>query len=94
MMNNSASISIATWSKDYTRLRQAAGKEIANGPPPSPASGPLQIERPSTEPVVRPPSKGVLRKSSYNPNARAAQHYSIFEDLTQVPSAISALEIL
>ena len=58
-----------------------AGKEIANGPPPSPASGPLQIERPSTEPVVRPHSKGVLRKFSYNLNTHAAQYYSIVEDL-------------
>ena len=48
---------------------------------PPPTSGPLEIERPSAEPVVQPPSKGVLRKSSYNPNARDAQHYNIVEDL-------------
>ena len=59
-----------------------------------PVSGPLEIEKPSAEPVVRPPSKGVLRRSSYNPNAHAAQHYSIVEDLAQVPSAISALEVI
>ena len=81
MMNGSAPISIATQSKDYTKPCQAAGKEIVNGFPPLPASSPLQIERPITEPILRPPSKVVLRKSSYNPNARATQHYSIVEDL-------------
>ena len=60
MMNGSASVSIATRSKDYAGLHQAMGKEIADGPPPSPVSGPLEIERPSAEPAVRTPSKGVL----------------------------------
>ena len=36
----------------------------------------------------------MLRKSSYNPNAYVAHHYSIFEDLAQVPSAMSTLEVL
>ena len=36
----------------------------------------------------------MLRKYSYNPNARAAQHYSIVEDLAQVPFAMSTLEVL
>ena len=54
---------------------------MVDGPPPPPVSGPLEIKKPTAEPVVRPPSKGVLRRSSYNPNARAAQHYSIVEDL-------------
>ena len=44
--------------------------------------------------MIRPPPKGVLRRSSYNPNAHAAQHYSIVEDLAQAPSAMSALEVL
>ena len=81
IMNNSASVSIVTRSKDYTGSRQEMGKEVADGPPPPPVSSPLEIERPSAESVVRPPSKGVLRKYSYNPNACAAQHYSIVEDL-------------
>ena len=68
--------------------------DIVDGPPPPPASGPLQIERPSTESIVRPPSKGVLHKSSYNENSHAAQHYNIVEDLAQAPSAMSALEVL
>lgn len=36
----------------------------------------------------------MLRKSLYNPNARAAQHYNIVEDLAQAPSAMSTLEVL
>ena len=92
MMDGAAPVSIATHSKDYVGSRQAAGKEDVDGPPPPLVSGPLEIEKPSIEPIVRPPSKGVLRKSSYNPNARAAQHYSIVEDLAQAPSVISMLE--
>ena len=60
MMNGATPISIATCSKDYVGLGQASGKEVVDGPPPPPVSGPLEIEKPSAEPVVRPPSKGVL----------------------------------
>ena len=81
MVKSVAPISVATWSKDYNEPRQAPEKAVADGPPPPPVSGPLEIEKPSLEPVVKPPAKGVLRRSSYNPNARAAQHYSIVEDL-------------
>ena len=60
MMNGVAPVSISTQSKDYTGSCQEAGKEVIDGPPPPPASGPLEIERPSAEPVIWPPSKGVL----------------------------------
>ena len=43
---------------------------------------------------MRPPSRGVLQKSSYNPNAQAARHYNIVEDLAQAPSTMHALEVL
>ena len=69
-------------------------KAVVDGTPPPPISGSLEIEKPTPEPVVKPPSKGVLRRYSYNPNSRAAQHYSIVEDLAQVPSAMSTLEVL
>ena len=91
-MTGTIPIHISTRTKDYP---SSAGKEpeIPSSAPPS-SSGPLHIERPSTEMPIRPPPKGVLRKSSYNPNARAAQHYSIVEDLAQAPSAMSTLEVL
>ena len=81
MMNGAAPISVATRSKDYNESQQAPGKAVADGPPPPPVFGSLEIEKPTPEHVVKPPSKGVLRRSSYNPNAHAAQHYSIVEDL-------------
>ena len=93
-MKGPPSISIATRSKDYNGSCQATGKEIADGPPPPPVTGPLEIERPNAESDVRPPSKGVLCKSSYNPNACAAHHYNIVEDLAQAPSSMSVLEVL
>jgi hypothetical protein len=38
--------------------------------------------------------KGAFKKDSHNPNARAAQNYSVVEDLSQSPYAMSALEVL
>jgi hypothetical protein len=38
--------------------------------------------------------KGAFKKASHNPNARATQHYSVVEDLSQIPCAMSALEVL
>ncbi|MCY6525068.1 hypothetical protein, partial [Actinobacillus pleuropneumoniae] len=44
--------------------------------------------------IIQPAPKGVLHESSYNPNARAAQHYNILEYLAQASSEMSALEVL
>jgi hypothetical protein len=38
--------------------------------------------------------KGVLKRSTHNPNARATHNYSIVEDLGQTPCAMSDLEVL
>ena len=38
--------------------------------------------------------KGAFKKASHNPNARATQNYSVVEDLSQTPCALSALEVL
>jgi len=43
--------------------------------------------------TIKPP-KGVVHKSTFNPHARAAQHYNVVEDLAQAPSAMSTLEVL
>jgi hypothetical protein len=54
---------------------------------------PLQIEKTLGEMMTRIP-KGAFKKASHNPNARAAQNYSVVEDLSQTPCAMSALEVL
>jgi hypothetical protein len=48
----------------------------------------------SLDTILRPPPKGIVRKSAFNPHARVAQNYNIVEDLAQAPSAMSALEVL
>ena len=68
--------------------KESKGKE-----PSTSQSAPLQIYKPLTDMILRPP-KGVLKRSTHNPNARAAQNYSIVEDLAQAPCAMSALEVL
>lgn len=71
-------------------------KEVVDTPSTSnpSSSGPLHIEHPNSESVIRPCPKGVLQKSSFNLNVRVAQHYNIVEDLAQAPSVMSALEVL
>jgi hypothetical protein len=59
-----------------------------------PTNSPLHLERPSLDTVLRPPPKGVVRKSAFNPHAHASHNYSIVEDMAQVPSAMSSLEVL
>jgi hypothetical protein len=62
-------------------------------PSTSQSNDPLNIEKAILEPFPQPP-KGAPHWNFYNPNARAAQHYSIVEDLAQAPCAMSALEVL
>jgi hypothetical protein len=52
---------------------------------------PLQIKKPEPPPRI---PKGVLKCSTHNPNARAAQNYSSVEDLGQTLCAMSAPEVL
>jgi hypothetical protein len=54
---------------------------------------PLQIEKTLGEMMTHIP-KGAFKKASHNPNARAAQNYSVVEDLSQTTCAMSALEVL
>ena len=37
--------------------------------------------------------KGAFKKASHNPNSRTAQNYSVVEDLSQTPCAMSTLEV-
>ena len=61
--------------------------------PPSLSNGPLVIEKPNIDLILRLP-KSILRKVVFNPNARAAQFYNVVEDLDQAPYAMSTLEVL
>jgi hypothetical protein len=54
---------------------------------------PLQIEKTLGETMTCIP-KGAFKRASHNPNARASQNYSMVEDLSQTPCAMSALEVL
>jgi hypothetical protein len=79
---------IATRAHDY-RMPETSekGKEVVN------PSVPLQIEKTMGETMTCIP-KGAFKKASHNPNARATQNYSVVEDLSQTPCAMSSLEVL
>jgi hypothetical protein len=82
------SVDITTRTRDYRMPNTSEkGKEAEN------PSLPLQIEKTLGETMTCIP-KGAFKKASHNPNARAAQNYSVVEDLSQTPCAMSALEVL
>jgi hypothetical protein len=78
---------IATRKHDYGIPNTSKkGKEVEN------PSVPLQIKRTMDETMTHIP-KGAFKKASHNPNARAAQNYSVVEDLSQTPCVMSSLEV-
>jgi hypothetical protein len=79
---------IATRAHDYSKPSSSEKGKEAEIP-----SLPLQIEKTLGETMTRIP-KGAFKHASHNPNARAAQSYSVVEDLSQTPCAMSALEVL
>jgi hypothetical protein len=74
--------------QDY-RMSETAekGKEVVN------LFVPVHIEKTMGETMTR-ILKGAFNKASHNPNARAAQNYSVVEDLLQTPCTMSSLEVL
>jgi hypothetical protein len=79
---------ISTRAHDYSKPSTfEKGKEVEL------PSLPLQIEKTLVEIMTHIP-KGTFKKDSHNPNARAAQNYSVVEDLSQTPCAMLALEVL
>jgi hypothetical protein len=80
-------VHVATRSRDYSSSQAIPSRES----PPPPPEMTLQIEK--LEPLPRIP-KGVLKRSTHNPNARTTHNYSIVEDLGQTPCAMLALEVL
>ena len=79
---------IATRDHDYSKPSASDKGKEAEIPP-----LPLQIEKTLGETMTRIP-KGAFKRASHNPNARATQNYSVVEDLSQNPYAMSALEVL
>jgi hypothetical protein len=90
-------VAVATRAKDDPSSKEKVDDIspllVQTSPPTSPPNGPLHIERPSLDIVLHPPLNGVDRNYVFNPHARAAQNYSIIEDLVQAPSAMSSLEV-
>jgi hypothetical protein len=79
---------ISTRSHKYSKPSTSEkGKEVEL------PSLPLQIENMLGETMTCIP-KGAFKKSSHNPNSRAAQNYSMVEYLSQTPCAMSTLEVL
>jgi hypothetical protein len=79
---------IATRAHDYRMPSTVEkGKEAEN------LFVPLQIKRMMGETMTC-ILKGEFKKASHNPNSRAAHNYSVVEDLSQTPCAMSALEVL
>jgi hypothetical protein len=54
---------------------------------------PLKIKKTMGETMTHIP-KGEFKKASHNPNVKAAQNYSVVEDLSQTPCTMSSLEFL
>jgi hypothetical protein len=82
-----AKVHVATRSRDYSSSQAIIGLES----PPPPLEMTLHIKKIEPPPHI---PKGVIKCSTHNPNARAAQNYSIVEDLGQTPYAMSSLEAL
>ena len=92
-------VRIVTRSQYYGSKNLVGGKEVESSnsntsTSPPPGSCLLQIEKPNPDLVIKLPAKGILWKLAFNPHARAAQNYNIFEDLAISPSTMSALEVL
>ena len=68
-----SNVHVATRSRDYGEAETSKDKTV-------PGSTDLHIERPPVEIIPRIP-KGSAKRAMINPNARAAQNYSIVEDL-------------
>jgi hypothetical protein len=76
--SNKNKVAVATQAKDYSPSKEKVDDLpplLVQPPPPnSPPNDPLHIERPSLDTVLRPPPKGVVRKSSFNLHTCVAQN--------------------
>jgi hypothetical protein len=91
-------VTLTTRAKDYSSSKEKVDEIppslVQPSPSTPPTNGPLHLEWSSLDIVLRPPPKGVVRKSAFNTHVRATQNYSIVEDLAQELSMMSSLEVL
>jgi hypothetical protein len=96
--SNKNEVAVATRTNDYS-----PSKEKFDDPPPplaqpppstSSPNGPLCLERPNLDTILHSHPTSVIRNSSFNPHACAAQNYSIVKYPAQTPSAMSSLKVL
>jgi hypothetical protein len=89
-------VALTTRAKDYTRSKEKFDDLppplVQPSPPTPPTNSPLHLKRLSPDTVLRPPPKGVVRKSAFNPHACVTQNYSIVEDLAQAPQQCHPLK--
>ena len=83
---------ISTRNIDYGNPQPSNNKD--KDQPSSSTTTSTEVAQPIIPELTIKPPKGVVHKSTFNPRARAAQHYNIVEDLAQSPSAMSTLEVL
>ena len=92
-------INLSTRSQSYDKVVEkkdentSSNKFPSTSSSPSSSNGPLMIEKPNIDLILRPP-KATLRKAILNPNARAIQFYNVVEYLAQEPCTMSTLEVL
>jgi hypothetical protein len=82
------SVDITTRTQDYRMPNSSKKGKEAESP-----SLPLHIEKTLGETMTCIP-KGAFKKDSHNPNARVTQNYSMVENLSQTPCAMSSMEVL
>ena len=81
--------------KVVTHAKENGSSQLDLGKEPTPTESPFRIENPMDKIEIAPRiPKGVLKHSGHNPNASAAQNYSVVEDLGQTPCVMFALEVL
>ena len=83
---------ISKRNKDYGNPKTSNNKD--KDQPGSSTTTSTEVVPPIIPELTIKPHKGVVHKSTFNPPARAAQHYNVVEDLAQSPSAMSTLEVL
>ena len=84
LMMANKTLSFTTRAKTYKTNLDKQPSECTSSLPlatsPYVSNGSLQIEKPISDSVLRPP-KGKIWKSTFNPNYKDAQNYNIVEDL-------------